>query len=379
MQDFHPQIIYIDKAVRDLPYTQNILKKFPQLPHVEVNDRFEIKNPQEHTHAKKQLFISKLQGDMVKACQGMGDYVCCLYHTVAFVSDCHLECTYCILQDYLQNNPVITLHANTEEIFDAIRKRAERFSGQTFRIGTGELSDSLALDHITGLSREIVEFASTVPNLVMELKTKTANIDNLLGLSHNKNVVISWSINPQSYIQKEEHKCDTLESRLKAARTCADHGYPVGFHFDPLLYYDNWRSEYDNVIDQLAELFKPEELAWISLGSLRFTPGLKKIANERFPKSKIMTGELYPSQDGKVRYYRPHREELYTFMTNTIEKKIGKVPHYLCMETSTVWKNVYGKLPESNRQLDQYLATNVNQQINSSSFNDLGHVVGWDV
>lgn len=355
MQDFYPKEIYLDHDVRDLPVARRILEKFPQLPVHTITDKHAIKFPQLHTHAKKQLYISSYQGDPVKSCQGMGDYVCCQYFTIALVSDCHLECTYCILQDYLKNNPVITVYANTDEIFARVRERAERHPEKLFRIGTGELSDSLALDHVTGFSKDFVAFANSAPNVLLELKTKTANVDNLIGLKHGKRTIVSWSVNPQSYIRREEHKCDSLTARLNAARRVADDGYPVGFHLDPLLHFDTWQEEYSDLVDAIAKKFRPEEIAWVSIGSLRFTKDLKKIVRERFPKSKIMTGELVPSLDGKIRYFRPIREEMYATVKNMVETRLSKVPHYLCMETKSVWQNVYGEIPPSNSHLEKHL------------------------
>lgn len=358
MQPFEPKKIYLDPAVKDFPVTKRILKYFPELPVHEVTQRSEIKYPQDHTSAKKQLYIAKHQGQSVKTCQGMGDYVCCQYHTIALVTDCHLECTYCILQDYLKNNPVITVYANINDIFEQIVHKLNKHPDKTLRVGTGELSDSLALDHITRFSIDLIEFANQHKNLVLEFKTKTANIDNLLDQKHSGNVVISWSINPQKYIELEEHKCANLKERLDAARLCADKGYPVGFHLDPLLYFDDWQEQYTKVIEDVASRFSPKEIAWVSIGSLRFTPGLKKITQERFPKSKIMSAEMVPSQDGKTRYFRPIREEMYRLLTDLVRKKLEKVPFYLCMETKAVWKNVFGDIPEHNAELEHYLTQN---------------------
>lgn len=358
MHEFLPKEIFIDERVQNLPVTQRILKKYPGVPSQVVSNLSDIKFSQNHSRAKQKLFLAKFQGPAVKTCQGMGDYVCCQYHTVALVSDCHLECTYCILQDYLKNNPVITIYTNLDDIFSEISEKVTRHPDKTLRIGTGELSDSLALDHITGFSQDILLFANKHPNVILELKTKTDNVANLLGAKHDGNVVVSWSVNPQSYIQKEEHKCSTLAERLKAAELCADEGYPIGFHLDPLLHFENWEMEYKNLIDELAERFSGKNIAWISLGSLRFTPGLKKVVNARFPKSQIMTSELYPSIDGKIRYYRPIREQMYTTLTSYIKDKLKHAPHYLCMETKAVWKNVFGVLPQTNGQLENTLTEN---------------------
>lgn len=358
MHDFKPQLIYVDRLVLDSPVTKRVLKKYSHITPLVIDDPKDIKQPLEHTVAKKELYLAHYKGAPIKACQGMGDYVCCLYYTIALVSDCHLECTYCILQDYLQNNPRITFYCNIEDVFSAIKDKALKHPERILRVGTGELSDSLALDHIHEFSKDIVNFANEHPNVLLELKTKTNNVGNLLQLKHNKRVVVSWSVNPESYIQKEELKCATLNERLEAARLCADAKYPVAFHFDPLLHLDNWQEEYTSVVDAIQKLFLPKDIAWISIGSLRFTPHLKKISKERFPKSEIMAGELYPSQDGKIRYFKPIREEMYAFLKNQIETKLKKVPFYLCMETKTVWKNVFGEVPQTNTELEQQLVVN---------------------
>lgn len=358
MNDFYPKEIYVDESVTHLKITKHILCHYPNLPVHVITDRSQIKYPQNHTRAKQQLYLARHQGQSIKACQGMGDYVCCQYYTFALVSDCHLECTYCILQDYLKNNPVITFYVNTDEIFAQIQSKVSKHPEKIFRIGTGELSDSLALDHIHGFSKDCVDFANANRNVLLELKTKTANISHLLKHRHNGNVIVSWSVNPQSYIEQEEHKCDPLSGRLAAARQCSDAGYPVAFHFDPLLHYPDWESEYENVVDEIASRFKPKEIAWISLGTLRFTKELKKISRERFPKSRLMTGEMFPSEDGKIRSFRPVREEIYRHMSILVRSKLAKVPYYLCMETKTVWKNVFEHVPTDNSELEKYLVRN---------------------
>jgi len=361
MTSYNPKQIFIDPEVIDLSVTKRVLEKFPNIEPTIVKDRKELKIPYDHTKAKKQLYLSKHKGQVVKTCQGMGDYVCCQYFTVALISDCHLECTYCILQDYLKNNPLITINANIEEILAEVENHLKKNPDRLYRVGTGELSDSLALDHITGFSKDLHKFCLEHENIIIELKTKTNNIDTLLTLEPHKRLVISWSVNPQSYIQKEEHKCASLAKRLEAARKIADHGFPVAFHLDPLLYLENWEEEYNNLITKIGQMFSPEEISWISVGSLRFTPGLKKIVDERFPKSQLMTGELFPTSDGKTRYFRPIREEMYKTVTKMISEKVQKTPFYLCMETKTVWRRVFGETPNNNTHLEGYLTSNWQQ------------------
>jgi len=54
----------------------------------------------------------------------------------------------------------------------AFREKPERF----WRIGTGEFTDSLAIDRLTRLSSVLVPFMANQTNAVLELKTKSAEV-----------------------------------------------------------------------------------------------------------------------------------------------------------------------------------------------------------
>lgn len=352
MHPFQPSQIFVDESVRTLPLTARVLNYFHSVKPTYLQDPDCLKRPADPGYAKKTLLITRHKGDPVKYCQGGGDYVCCNYMTVSLVSNCHFECSYCILQDYLKNNPLMTFYANTHEILEWIERKIQVNPTQRFRIGTGELADSLALDSITQHSKLLVPFAASQDNLILELKTKSAEVEGLLGLDHRGKTVVSWSINPQTFISEEEHKTASLDDRLLAARLVCDYGYPVGFHMDPLLTLPGWKGEYSGLIDRLASLFLPSEIAWISLGSLRFTPRLRRVMGERFPRSRLLLGELFPGTDGKVRYFRGIRQDLYHHVKSAIDLAFPGVPHYLCMETKSVWGNVYEGFPADRDELE---------------------------
>ena len=62
-----------------------------------------------------------------------------------------MDCSYCILQAYF-NQPFIRLFVNTEEIFLKLKTFVDTHPEEIIRLGTGEFTDSLALDHLTGFS-----------------------------------------------------------------------------------------------------------------------------------------------------------------------------------------------------------------------------------
>lgn len=357
LTSFKPRALYIDKAVINLPQTQKVIQYFDELKPILIDDPSILKKPLPLTEAKKTLLVTKSQGQIVKACQGLGDYVCCDYYTVSFLSNCHFDCSYCILQDYLENNPVITFFANTPDIFAAIDQKLKKAQG-TVRIGTGELADSLALNPVFHYAEELIEFAAKKSNLLIELKTKSDCVDEILNLNHNRKTVISFSINPQAYIDLEEHKCASLDQRLTAAKKLTDAGYPVAFHFDPLLALENWSHEYQKLVKQVASRIPKKQIAWVSMGSLRYTPKLKDQMLHRFPKSKLHAQELITGTDGKIRYFKPIRQKLYAHVQKLIQTHLSDVPHYLCMESQSIWQKAMGQVPQNKEDLETQILKN---------------------
>ena len=208
------------------------------------------------------------------------------------------------------------------------------------RIGTGEFSDSLMLDHITGYSLSIIDFFNHHKDVTFEFKTKSSNIDNFLKMKHSGNIVVSWSLNPQKIIDDNEFFTASLSERIISAEKCSKAGYRLGFHFDPVIYFKAWEKEYAGVIDLLFSKIKPQDIAWISIGTFRFKPELKPIIENRFPDNKILDGELLLGYDNKLRYPYGLSHEIYRFLLDTFKKHSKKLHVYLCMEEFKMWEDL---------------------------------------
>jgi len=222
--------------------------------------------------------------------------------------------------------------------------------GRLFRMGTGELTDSLALDRLTRLNENLIRHVLG-KKMILEIKTKTAGIDHLPDIPKS-NVLVSWSMNPDAFIRTEEHKAASFDARLKAAQRALKKGYRLGFHFDPLLMLPGWKKQYAELLEKMTSTLPEKEVMWISLGSLRYPSSLKKIIEERFPKTRITTAEFVKGLDGKMRYFRPERVRLYQHIVAGIRKRWKDVFIYFCMENRPVWQDVMGYAPGGNDHLD---------------------------
>ncbi|MCB1215454.1 MAG: hypothetical protein KDK66_08265 [Deltaproteobacteria bacterium] len=345
MEAYRPKKIFLEKSVAHLPLARRLLQALPGIPVQEIADLRDFKSPEPMTEAKRLLYIAQYRGEAlkpfpkVKYAFNLGDYV------FNPISNCHLECRYCILQSYLKNNPGLTVFANLDHFFKAIEKKIKE-SDQTFlRMGTGELSDSLALDDLTRLSQDLVPFFAKQKKAFLELKTKSNRIDHLLNLDHRGQTVISVSLSPEKIVREEELKCASLAERLVAAKSLQDRGYAVGLHLDPLIYFKGWEESYRDLVESISQNINPKRLAWLSLGSLRFDPDLKKEAQERFPKTKIFSGDFLLGEDKKYRYFKKIRLSMYQKILAYLRDYSTDFPRYLCMEAPWVWEEVMGEAP----------------------------------
>ncbi len=348
-QKYNPGKVYVEKSVINHQNTKQVLSRLPSQSPIVVEDisrfiREESETFKTYEAQHKPLLLAYQKSGFLKKCPGTQKYICCGYQVLNVVNNCEINCSYCILQGYL-NSPFIIVYVNIEEMFAELEETLITQPGKIFRIGTGELADSLSTDFLTGYSRELVRFFSNIKNAVLELKTKTTQVENFLDEQHNGRVICAWSLNTPFIIKKEESLAPTLDERLLAADKCQKKGFKLAFHFDPMIYYPDWEQDYKRVVKELFKIIKPENITWISIGALRYPPFLDSKIRENHPDSKIIYGELFPGIDGKMRYFKPLRIKMFNKMYQWIKEKAPDVFVYLCMESSEVWEKSFGWTP----------------------------------
>jgi spore photoproduct lyase len=360
--------IYLDEKVENDWVTQNVLKNLPDLPVERVTDKrslikqfLSLSDP--IGIGKKNLFITPFYGRRLKPCPGTSNHICCGYHVINAITNCPMDCSYCVLQGYL-NNPLLTFYSNWEDLFQEIESFLLGHPQPFLRLGTGELSDSLALDTVFPVSSVLIPFFAQRNHAFLELKTKSAEVDHLLHLDHRKRTIISWSLNPPKIIEEEETGTASLGKRIETAQRCQKNGYPLGFHFDPIVFHEGWEKGYQETILSLFERIDPKGVVWISLGGFRYPPQLKAIAKERFPNTKIFLGELFPGRDGKFRYLKEIRVEMYQKIVQWLRGIDHSLFIYLCMESKEVWEKVFEWAPANSRHLNQLFEERLKEFIN---------------
>lgn len=320
-------MIFVEKSALGLPLTALLEREGADM--TIIDDGFPVEDK------KSNIVLTARKDNFVRPCPGTGIYRCCNYHVADIMQGCPFDCAYCILQAYLPHRHIRVSAdiASVREAMLAAVKKGKR------RVGTGELSDSLALDGLVPLSRILMPVAAETDNIQFEFKTKSDRVENLLNM-RPVNAVVSWSLNPQEIIDKEEPLTAPLARRLEAARACSRHGYRLGFHFDPLIMTENFRELYSGLIERLTDSVAEGSVEFISVSTFRCPPELLDCIRRRKTPSSLPLGDFIRGLDGKARYFKAVRAEMLRFVLDRLRKCWKKAFIYFCMEHESLWEKL---------------------------------------
>ena len=312
--------------------------------------------PRDDTRAPQRLKNVKIhtglqKGSVFGMCPVQSDKtLCCNLRTIDAVKNCGFGCSYCSIQT-MHEGDNIQFDENFSARLDAIELDPER----GYHIGTGQSSDALMWGNKNGILDDMFQFARKWPNVVLEFKTKSRNIDHFLRSDVPANVICSWSLNPDVIVKNEEHLTANLGQRLNAARRVSNKGIAVAFHLHPMVHYEGWQEGYSSLIERVTENFNCDEVAFVSFGSLTFPkPIVRKIRSSGI-KTKIHQISMSPNPEGKMTYPDHLKEKLFGHAYRAFSPWHGKVFFYLCMEESKFWETTFGEQFPDNEAFEQAL------------------------
>lgn len=300
---------------------------------------------------RKIVFIKKY--DYGKGVFDLGDYV------ISYASSCHLSCEYCYLKfAKIPQKPVI--YENVEILDKEIKELFLIDNNKKIYFNLGETTDSfLSDDHIKIIDKisEVIEKNAQEygKKIILELRTKTANIFKFLPFKKRKNLIYVYAISllPNETILEFEKNTAGLEKRIEGIKKAQELSYLIGLRFEPIILYPVLGITYEEILSSLKNLVvcynKIFERVFpvldfnllhsISLGTLRLTKKQYKYLKEK--RSKLAFFEMVLTSDKKYRYSRPIRVYIYQELIKNLkeifgEKIISKI--YLANEFPYIWK-----------------------------------------
>ncbi|MBW2086357.1 MAG: DNA photolyase, partial [Deltaproteobacteria bacterium] len=224
-----PRSLVVEEASARTPLAESLMKRLPLVQIVPS-----IKPAHYANYDGETLILAEHRGAFVKPCPGTRGYICCGLMIIHLGLGCNLNCTYCILQSYLDTQALVVF-SNFDQGLRELERVLSSDGPRPRRFCTGEFTDSLLLEDLTGLGARLVTLFAGHKDVLLELKTKTDNVDSLCGLNHGGRSIVSFSVNAPAVAASEESGAVPLKRRITAAKRMVEEGYRVGFHFDPLI------------------------------------------------------------------------------------------------------------------------------------------------
>lgn len=320
---FKPKALYCEKGIENYTLGKELLEKYKDVPKVIIDNHNNIeemrkKQNSEFPNMKKNLIIGVRKTHKFTENHKTSDFL------VPYTSSgCTAMCMYCYLVCNYNKCAYLRLFVNREEMLNKIIKTSEKSEKDlVFEIGSN--SDLILENTITkNLIWTIENFANTKKGK-LTFPTKFNMVDDLLNLNHNQKIIIRMSVNPEEIINKVEFGTSRLKERVQAINKLADAEYPIGILIAPVIFVENWKILYLELIKYLSENLneKVKNKAFFEIIFMTYSYVHNAINTEAFPNAiKLFDKELMTGRGrGKYMYKDFIRKEGEIFFRENMNK-----------------------------------------------------------
>jgi len=200
--------IVVNNKVKDDPTTVHILKQCKDSLISYVNDGkpktiintskiLSSSSPKmlDKIIAGKEVLYIAPAGDAVDVFRMPDDRMLCPhFDRLKLASNgCFYKCDWCYLKlTYRAAFPYICVHVEYDKIEKQLTTRLSKVNGKSVIFNSGELADSLSMNHITRAGEAFIPYFAKSPNGYLFMLTKSDNVDGILDLEHNQHTIIAW-------------------------------------------------------------------------------------------------------------------------------------------------------------------------------------------
>jgi spore photoproduct lyase len=310
--------IYVEEEIMDNIYTKEILNKFPNSKVIKIKhykDSFSRysqnfrtqKNSQKLILAKKEKPFLYPVSDLIQK-QGYENF----YYATTMLN-CIYDCHYCFLQGMYPSANVV-LFVNIEDFFEEVKDKLKEVGDEKLFVSISYDTDVLAVENLFGMAKKWIDFAKNYENLVIEIRTKSVNLDSILD-ELNENILLSFSLSPDVVANRYEIKTPNLEKRVNAIKKVISKGYKPSIAIDPILKVENYEKVYNEFIEYIFQEINPKDLESIIFGVMRMNSSQYK----SIKKSGLISDILYypyETKNGVMTY--SNKIEIINFIENKL-------------------------------------------------------------
>ena len=241
----------------------------------------------------------------------------------ALVLNCPYDCHYCYLQGMYPGANIVVF-VNLEDYFIATEQacRERPAPDEPLNLAISYDTDLLAMEPKLGYVGEWIEWSRGRNDILMEVRTKSANKRFLEETRTTRNARIAWTLSPDEICRRYEFGAPGLKQRIGAIQRAAESGWRIAICVDPILQLPGSAALYGDFINQLAG-----ELPWNAVERVEL--GVFRVGSTYFKRmlKRLDTDLLhYPYEHDKnaVSYKKKEREQLVDGVLRPLSKYISR-------------------------------------------------------
>ncbi len=311
--------IYVEERAADYPLARRLLDKFHDSTVIAIRHYKDVFNkPGQSFVAQKnspKLILAVKERNFFyegsPMCDSFGNE---RFLYTSHVMNCPYNCRYCYLQGLYPSANVV-LFVNTEDYFREARKLLPAYICISYD------TDLMALEALTGILKAWADFCGEPDNkgrVLIEVRTKSAAIGSLADVEPNENIILAWSLSPDSVIQRLERGTPGLTARLRAINEALARGFVVRLCVDPVMYSAKWRDEYTSLAETIKSTVDITRVKDFSVGVFRMPASyFKKLAR----LDAVFAAELESvteNRDGYITYKADIEREMTEYVKNLL-------------------------------------------------------------
>lgn len=276
--------IYVEKRAYEFPITHKLLDRFKYANIVTIDHYKNVFN-----RSKQDFWRQKESQNIILAvkdepylyegpdiCEDFGNKN---FYYASTMLNCIYDCHYCYLQGMYQSANIV-IFVNIEDFFRAVDRELSYLESMYLCISYD--TDLLALEGLIPYSREWIEFASARENLLIELRTKSANYNSIRDMEAHPNIILAWTLSPEEIIDRYEGHTPSLSARMDAVGQALDDGWKVRLSLEPIIKVKNWEQIYTEFIYKIGTTLPIDKIYDINIGVFRMSRDyFKKISKNR--------------------------------------------------------------------------------------------------
>lgn len=327
--------VYIEEGAETFPLTKRILERLSHATRVSISNYKDVfarsgQNFQLQKQSPKLILACKKDNHIYRGSMASQDFGYRNFYYNSLLLNCVYNCDYCYLQGmYPSGNMVVFV--NEEDFYRATRVaiRDRPFPEEPLYLCISYDTDLLAYESVVPYTSRFIEFTRANKDLVIEIRTKSANWRALETIEPSERCILAWTLSPPEVASQYEKLTPSPSLRIQAIKQCLERGWPVRLCFDPVLKIRNWESVYRSFFDDVFKHLPAAKIRDVSLGVFRMNADYFKRMKKQRTDSDIL---YYPFENSQSFVSYPTEERL-----EIVETLKAKLMDYLPSEKIETW------------------------------------------